>query len=226
MLHKEINALEYIYNSDFSILQNYFNGSDIFTCENITNIKNLESVYLLKMDELINFRDQQRIKKYLRKKIKINKIYCKHTNITYDIFTNDKENIEHKKNIKNLFMFVNDTIYKNIHFFAISQHDINFNDIHTNYESLENLVIYTNDSSLILNNLPYTLKSIKIYMTTYFFNNDFSFQEQFYDFYEYQWFKKDIYCIDKKIDETNIKIKLPFGCVYHLENCTFTPLKI
>jgi hypothetical protein len=197
VLNKNISSIDYILKSDFSVLQNYFDGIDIFICENIKNIENMYSLYFLeseRFDGHISPRNLKRLKKYRHRGIILSKIYYKKTG---EIFHVHNEKYKIKKNVKNLCIFLN---------------EISLNKIIEKYDRLELLIIYKNNSSLVIDNLPCSIKKINIYIfDKLFYSNIFTYEEENYFNEETNYF------VDK---ETNceIKIKIPFGCVYLLND--------
>lgn len=198
ILKKGISFKNYILKSDFSILRNYFDGIDIFVCENIKNIENMISTYILESADnsiYISNENQYRLKKYLQREIVLLEICYKKTN---EIYHCHNEICKINKNIKNLCIFLKEeNLYKIIE----------------NYEGLESLIIYKNNSALIIDNLPCTLKKINIHIL----ENNF-FKCHYWDYYyRYGTLREDDSEKGKKIS-CEIKIKLPFGCVYLLND--------
>ena len=200
ILKKGISFKNYILKSDFSILQNYFDGIDIFVCENIKNIENMISTYNLESPDdsgYINDMNQHRLNKYLYRKIVLSKICYRKTN---DIYHCHNKICKINENIKNLCIFLREE---------------NLNEIIEKYENLESLIIYKNKSALIIDNLPCTLKKIKIYiLKNSFFEYEY-FNARYY--YYYDGSREDYVENGQKIN-CEIKIKLPFGCVYLLND--------
>lgn len=199
MLKKGITQSDYILSSDFSILQNYFDGIDIFICDKIANIKNMTSTYFLECNKdkdscLINSGGQYRIKKYLKRNITLSKIYCKNTGEKYYC-----KDISWKKRnkVKNLFIF-----YQNQ----------NLDLIMDKFTNLESVVIYKDNSPLEIKNLPPILKKIRIYVLNNIFFDDTDYFSNYLFYYGDELFKQ------YEKNECEVKIKLPFGCTYFLND--------